>query len=125
MMRGKICLMFTMCQALNKLLYMNYIVCFFFSFLHFRVVPTAYGGSQARGLIEATAAAYTTATAIPHPSRVCNLHHSSRQRQILNPLSEARDRTCNLMVPSQIHFRRTTTGTPKKIFFYSLCYCHN
>ena len=25
------------------------------------------------------------------PSRVCNLDHSSRQRQILNPLSEATD----------------------------------
>ena len=37
--------------------------------------------------------AYTTATATPDPSRVCNLHHSSQQRQILNPLSEARDQT--------------------------------
>ena len=35
--------------------------------------------------------AYTTAT--PDPSRVWGLHHSSRQHQILNPLSEARDRT--------------------------------
>uniref|UniRef100_A0A8D0RRC0 Glycerophosphodiester phosphodiesterase domain containing 1 n=1 Tax=Sus scrofa TaxID=9823 RepID=A0A8D0RRC0_PIG len=30
---------------------------------------------------------------------VCSLHHSSRQCWILNPLSEARDRTCNFMVP--------------------------
>ena len=43
--------------------------------------------------------ASTTATATPGPSRVCDLHHSSWQRWILNPLSEARDRTCNLMVP--------------------------
>jgi len=35
--------------------------------------------------------AYTTATARPDPSRVCDLHHSSQQHQILNPLSEARD----------------------------------
>ena len=34
---------------------------------------------------------YTTATATWHLSRVCNLHHSSRQRWILKPLSEARD----------------------------------
>ena len=47
--------------------------------------------------------AYTTATAMPDPSRVCNLHHSSRQGGILKPLSEARDRTCNLMDPSQFH----------------------
>ena len=37
--------------------------------------------------------AYTTATAMPDPSRVCNLYHNSRQCRILNPLSEARDGT--------------------------------
>ena len=37
--------------------------------------------------------AYTTATATPDPSCICDLHHGSRQRRILNPLSEARDRT--------------------------------
>ena len=47
--------------------------------------------------------AFTTATATPYPSRVCDLHHNSRQRWIFNPRSEARDRTRNLMVPSQIH----------------------
>ena len=48
--------------------------------------------------------AYATATSTPNPSYVCNLHHSSWQHQILiNPLSEARDRTRNFMVPSQIH----------------------
>ena len=35
---------------------------------------------------------------------ICHLHYSSRQRQILNLLSEARDRTCVLMDTSQIHF---------------------
>ena len=40
--------------------------------------------------------AYTTVTAVLDPSLVCNLHHSSWPRQILNPLSEARDRTCIL-----------------------------
>ena len=45
-------------------------VCFF------RAASTAHGGSQARELIGATAA---------------GLRHSSRQRRILNPLSEARD----------------------------------
>ena len=50
--------------------------------------------------------AYTTATATATPdlSRVCNLLHGSRQRQILNPLSGARDRTCILMDASQICF---------------------
>ena len=40
---------------------------------------------------------YTTATAMPDPSCICNLYHSSRQRQILNPLSKARDQTQILM----------------------------
>ena len=55
------------------------------SFFFFRTTPAAYGGAQARGQVGAAAA---------------GLHHSSWQRQILNPLREARDRTCNLMAPS-------------------------
>ena len=56
--------------------------------------------------------AYATATAASDPSRVCDLCHSSQQRQILNPLSKARDRTLNLLVPSHIHFHCTIMGTP-------------
>ena len=56
--------------------------------------------------------AYPTAIAMQDPSRICNLHHSSRQRQSFNPLSRARDPTGNLMVPSQICFRCAMTGTP-------------
>ena len=55
--------------------------------------------------------AYATATAAQDPSLICNLHHSSRQRQILNPLSKARNRIHNLVVPSQIRFCCTMTGT--------------
>ena len=54
------------------------------------------------GQLELELLAYTTATAMPDQNCVCDLHHSSRQHWILNPLNEARDRTCNLMVPSQI-----------------------
>ena len=46
---------------------------------------------------------------MPDPSWVCDLHHSSQQLRILNPLSKARVRTCNLMVPSQICFHWATT----------------
>ena len=61
--------------------------------------------------------AYTTVTAMSDLSHVCDLHYSSQQCQILNPLSKAWDRTRNLMVPSQIHFRCTTTGAlPPDIF---------
>ena len=41
--------------------------------------------------------AYTTATATPDPSRICNLNYSSRQHRVLNPLSKTRDPTCILM----------------------------
>ena len=47
---------------------------------------------------------YTTATATQDPSRVFDLHHSSRQYQILNPLSEARDRTRLLMDTGRVHY---------------------
>ena len=54
---------------------------------------------------------------MPDLSCVCDLHHSLQQCQILNPLSEARDRICNLTVPSQIRFHWATTGTPQ-LFIY-------
>ena len=82
----------------------------------------AYGISQARGRIGAVGAGYTTDTAMWVASHICCLHHSSRQHQILNPLSEARDRTRNLMVPSQIRFRCTKTGTPSPLFIYYYYY---
>ena len=64
---------------------------FCFVFCLFRVVPGAYGDSQARGPIGATAASPQHSHNNVDPSCVCDLHHSSRQRQILNPLSEARE----------------------------------
>ena len=60
--------------------------------------------------------AYTTAKAMWDPSCVCNLYHSSRQCQIPDPLSEARDQTHNLMDTSQIRFHCTTMGTSKMMF---------
>ena len=52
------------------------------------------------------------AIATPDVSHLCDLHHSSWQHWILNPLSEPRDRTCNLMIPSRIHFFCAMMGTP-------------
>ena len=46
--------------------------------------------------------AYTTATAMTDQSRVSNLGPTLRQYWILNPLSEARDRTGILMDTSQV-----------------------
>ena len=82
---------------------------FFYLFLFFRAAPMAYGGSHARGLIRATAAGLRYSHNTRSESRVCDLYHSSRQHQILNPLSEARGRTCNLMVPSRTCFHCAMT----------------
>ena len=60
--------------------------CFFF-FL-FRATPDAYGSSQARVELE-----LQLLKATPDLSHTCDLHYSSRQRWILNPLAEARDQT--------------------------------
>ena len=80
----------------------------------FRASLPAYGGSQARGLIGATVAS------LHHSHKgtraESDLHHSSWQCRILNLLFEARDRTCNLMVPSQISFCCAAVGTPYVYF---------
>ena len=75
---------------------------FFFFFLLFRAIHVAYGGSQVRGRI---GAASCWSTPQPHQIRAtsANLHHSSRQCLILNSLSQGRDQTHNLTVPSRIH----------------------
>ena len=56
--------------------------------------------------------AYATVTAMPDASHIYNLHHSSWQCRILNPLGEARDWTRILMDISRIGYPWTTTGTP-------------
>ena len=58
---------------------------------------------------------YTAATAMPDLSSICDLHHSSRQRRILNLLSKGRDGTRNLMVPSRIQFHCATMGMPRRL----------
>ena len=46
----------------------------------------------------------TPAPATPDSSDVCDLHRSSQQHQILNPLREAGDGTHIFMDNSQTHF---------------------
>ena len=61
--------------------------------------------------------AYTTATATWELSHICNLHHSSWQRRILNPLSRARDRTLILMDTSWVCYRCATWALQVMYFF--------
>ena len=58
--------------------------------------------------------AFTTTTAMWDLSCVCDPYHRSQQRQILNPLSEARDQTHNLVVPSRIHWPLSHDGNSWK-----------
>ena len=61
-------------------------------FFFFRSAPSrAYGDSQASGLMGAVAAGLRHSHSSVNPSCICELHQSSRQCQILNLLSEARD----------------------------------
>ena len=97
---------------LNQTMLLFFFVCLFFVFCHFRGTPAAYGGPQARGPIRAVASGLHQSHSMPDLRCMYNLHYSSWQCWILNPLSEARDRTRNLMVPSLIHFCCTTMETP-------------
>ena len=65
--------------------------------------------------------ANTASTEMPELSHICDLHHSSWQRQILNPLREAKYQTCILMNTSQIHFCWATTGTPLTFSCFNDC----
>ena len=75
---------------------MNLCFCFGFSGLHLQ-----HMGAPGLGVEwELQLPAYTTATAIQDPSRVCD--HSSRQCRILNPVSEARDQILSLVDASWV-----------------------
>ena len=91
------------------------LLCVFFFFILFRATHTAYGGSQARGLIRAVAAGLHHCHSNARSKPCLQPTPQLRQRWILDPLSEARDQTCNLMVTSWMHFRCTTAETPQPL----------
>ena len=62
--------------------------------------------------------AYTTATAMPDPRHICELHCSLQQCQILNPLTEARDQNRVLMDTSLVCYCWAKTGTSNRFLVY-------
>ena len=78
------------------------------SFCFLGLHPRHREGPRLGVKLELQPPAYTTATAMQDPSHVCDLHHSSWQCRIPDPLSEPRDKSCILMDTSRIHFHCTT-----------------
>ena len=84
----------------------------------YRAAPMAYGGSQAKGLIGATATSQ------------CHYHSHSNARSEPTPqltatsdpypLSETTDETHSLMVPSKIRFHCSMMGTLEKLFIFTV-----
>ena len=81
---------------MQQLFFLNFLYFNFFFFFCF-LAPQPQHVEVPRLVVELELQlpAYTITTATQDPSHIYDLHHSSRQCQILNPLSEARDRTCN------------------------------
>ena len=74
----------------------------FLFFYFFVTTSTAYGGSQARGWIAVTAASQCHSHSNTGTKPLVQTTPQLMQCQILNLLSEARDRNHNLMVTSRI-----------------------
>ena len=71
-------------------------------FFVFTATPVAYGRSQGRQQMGTAASGCSAATAALARSRICKLHCSLWQHQILNPRSKARDRTLVLTETTSI-----------------------
>ena len=69
-------------------------VCFCFLGPHQRHMDVSRLGVESELQLQA----YASATAMPYLSCVCDLHHSSRQCQLLNPLSKGRDQTSSSQI---------------------------
>ena len=76
---------------------------FFFFFLILGLHPEHMEVQRLGAKSELQVKAYTTATTTQDLSHIWDLHYSSQQHCILNPLSRARDQTHILMDPSQAH----------------------
>ena len=88
---------------------------FFFLWLHHWYMEVPRPGVES----ELQLPAYTTVI-MPDPSCLCNLHHSSQQCWILNPLSEARDQTHILITTSQVHRHWATKELQESCFWWKV-----
>ena len=97
--------------------WMNLLHCFCLCLLLFffgviLATSTAYGSSKARDWIGAIATSLHHSHTMPDLSHIGDLHHSSRQCQIVNLLNKARDWTHVLMDTSWVNYYWAIMGTP-------------
>ena len=101
---------------------------FFFFFFFFFILELPVWHTEVPRLVvksELQLPAYSTAAATWDPSNICDLHHSSWQFWVLNPLSKARDWTHIIMNISWVYYHWATMGTPLLIIFHKLSLsCH-
>ena len=91
---------------------------FFFFLVFFFLEPhTQHMEVPRLGVESEMQPSYTTVSAMPDPSLVWDLYHSSQQCQIHNPLRKARDWTRILMDTNWVCYHWATTGTPRIFFF--------
>ena len=84
------------------------------------LASVAYGSSQARGWIGASAVSPHYSHSNTSSSHIHDLHHSSWQRWILNPLSEVRNQTLIPTDTSWVHYCWAKRRNPNGAFFISL-----
>ena len=90
-------------QNVLSAIYLIYLFIYsFLSFVFLGLLPLHMEVPRLGVQLELYLLAYARAAATWGLSHVCNLDHRSQQRQILNPLSEARDQTRNLIVTTRI-----------------------
>ena len=75
---------------------------FFFFFFFLGLYPQLMQVPRLGVKLELQPLVYTTATATPDLTCICDLYHSSWQRKILSPLIKARDQTLVLMDTNQV-----------------------
>ena len=100
---------FCLALVLFRLIYL------FFSFLgpHLEHMEVPWPGVE----LELQLPACATVTATPDASHIFDLHHSSWQLQIINPLSKARGQTCILMDTCRDCYCWATIGTSFSLIF--------
>ena len=106
----------------DPVIHIHFLSFFFFSVFCFLELHSWYMEVPRLGAeLELQLPTYTTGTGTPDPSRIFDLHHSSRQCQILNPLNKTRDWTCILMdTTSWVHYCEPQWERPIFLFLYYL-----